>query len=254
MTDRMLQGANPIPPASPAKQRENLLNYIDFITERGPQAVCGESGAVAWAGMLSRHAWLSEIDPPAWATDTTPAPAPEQPEMSEAERAAFERQVLVEQWLRSWTGSFEFLASLKQQLLDRGSLSDKQWASAAKCYDREQGWKAEREAAAPAAAPVAKAAPLEDGMYRDGDAIYKVIHGVNGSGRQYAKQLVVEGDKGRFTYAPGAIRKLTADQRMDLDEARKYGALYGMCIVCGATLTDEESIARGIGPVCEGRL
>jgi hypothetical protein len=30
--------------------------------------------------------------------------------------------------------------------------------------------------------------------------------------------------------------------------------LYGRCFICGRTLTDEESIDRGIGPVCNERL
>lgn len=39
-----------------------------------------------------------------------------------------------------------------------------------------------------------------------------------------------------------------------LDEAKEFGALYGTCCVCARTLTNEESISQGIGPVCGGRL
>jgi len=32
-----------------------------------------------------------------------------------------------------------------------------------------------------------------------------------------------------------------------------YGRLVGRCGICGRTLEDEESVARGIGPVCAGK-
>jgi hypothetical protein len=106
--------------------------------------------------------------------------------------------------------------------------------------------------------PMAVASPVkladEDGIYRLPDGtIYKVQVAHHGSGRLYAKRLVINGDKGTFEYAPGAIHTLRAEHRLDTDEAAKYGTLYGLCICCGATLTDEHSIARGIGPVCAKR-
>lgn len=98
-------------------------------------------------------------------------------------------------------------------------------------------------------APVSK--PVTDGLYRMADGtIAKVQIAKNGSGNLYAKRLVVgEG----FAYEPGLIRRLTADMRMTLEEAAEFGKLYGVCCVCGRDLTDEASIAAGIGPVCAGR-
>lgn len=43
-------------------------------------------------------------------------------------------------------------------------------------------------------------------------------------------------------------------ERLTLEQAQEFGRLYGVCGICGATLTDETSIAAGIGPVCAGRL
>lgn len=103
------------------------------------------------------------------------------------------------------------------------------------------------------------ARPNSDGIYRDDDGIiWKVQVAVHGSGQLYAKRLYVTQDPdgkrvGHFEYVAGAIHRLRADQRVSLDEARKYGALYGVCIACGATLTDETSIAAGLGPVCGKR-
>jgi len=104
--------------------------------------------------------------------------------------------------------------------------------------------------AAPKAAPV----ELEDGMYKVGDAIYKVQHAVHGSGRQYAKQLVENDGEWSFEFAAGAISKIRPEHRLTMEQAAEFGALYGTCCVCGRTLTDEKSIERGIGPVCAGRL
>lgn len=108
---------------------------------------------------------------------------------------------------------------------------------------------AERDQApAPVAAP--RRAAVDPGMYRKDGVIFKVQLAVHGSGKPYAKRL----DHGTFIYEVGAINRLTAENRMTLDQAEEFGKLYGICCVCGATLTDEKSIARGIGPVCAGRV
>lgn len=110
------------------------------------------------------------------------------------------------------------------------------------------------EPAAPPPAPVTEA-----GMYRTPDGtIYKVQLAVHGSGRLYAKRLELDqdeanGTRGSFEYAPGAIRELTADMRMSLEQAKEFGHIYGVCCKCGRTLTNEESIAAGIGPICAGK-
>jgi hypothetical protein len=91
-----------------------------------------------------------------------------------------------------------------------------------------------------------RAQPLrEEGIYQDsrGD-VFKVIR--SSSDRLYAKQLV----DGKFEYAPGATRRLTAADKLTLEQAKQYGQLTGTCCRCGARLTDEDSITRGIGPVC----
>lgn len=86
---------------------------------------------------------------------------------------------------------------------------------------------------------------IQDGMYIiDGD-VYKVVTSQT-SGKPYANKL--EGSS--FEYAPGAIRKLRPEHLMTLEDAKKYGKLYGVCCVCGRTLTNSKSIESGIGPIC----
>jgi hypothetical protein len=88
----------------------------------------------------------------------------------------------------------------------------------------------------------------EAGFYEHDGAVYKVQVAVHGSGRLYAKRL--DTATGRFEYVAGALRALSADERMSLDQAAALGRLYGRCVVCGRTLTDEDSIEAGIGPIC----
>lgn len=102
----------------------------------------------------------------------------------------------------------------------------------------------------PATAPVGS--PAAEGFYRRDGSIFKVQKAVHGSGHLYAKRLIVENGAARWEYAPGVIRTLT--ERLTLAEAEAFGKLYGICAVCGRILTDEKSIARGIGPVCAGKL
>jgi hypothetical protein len=87
-------------------------------------------------------------------------------------------------------------------------------------------------------------------MHKVGDDVYKVQVAVHGSGHRYAKRLVVAGHEAAFEYEAGAMRSLSAATLMSLDDAKAFGALYGVCCVCAAVLTDEKSIAAGVGPVC----
>lgn len=96
------------------------------------------------------------------------------------------------------------------------------------------------------APPVAEVTPAEEGVYKLGNRIFKVQRAIHGSGHLYAKELTIDG----FIYAGGMIRHLDSSHRMTLEQAKEYGSLYGVCCRCAAPLTDEKSIAAGIGPVC----
>jgi hypothetical protein len=107
----------------------------------------------------------------------------------------------------------------------------------------------------------------EDGMYRIGEQIYKVQVAVHGSGFLYAKRLVIDSpavrDANGNISQPGqahyerdasAMAKLLPEHRLTLADAKGFGDLYGVCMRCAATLTDEDSIAAGAGPVCRGKI
>lgn len=94
-----------------------------------------------------------------------------------------------------------------------------------------------------------KAVPAS-GYYTFNDKVYKVQVSPN-SGYSYAK--VFDPETG-WSYASGVIYKLANATHLTLDQAKKYGKLYGCCVICGRTLTDEGSIEAGIGPICAGKI
>lgn len=120
---------------------------------------------------------------------------------------------------------------------------------------------------------------VDEGFYCMDGTVYKVQIAVHGSGKPYAKALICElltpqevekefarlatgykpsGDqvfsKGRWEYARGVVRQLRPEHRLTREQAAELGKLYGCCVRCGATLTREESIERGMGPVCAGKM
>lgn len=97
-----------------------------------------------------------------------------------------------------------------------------------------------------------QAVEVEAGIYLvDGDVV-KVQKAVHGSGHMYAK--VLNPETAKFEFVSGAIRRVRPEHKMTLDQAKEYGALYGICCNCGRTLTDETSIERAIGPKCAKRF
>ena len=136
-------------------------------------------------------------------------------------------------WLRDQSGNDFFESLVRYADRNAGGLTAKQHEAAKKTFDSTDAPEGIHIVFEPSA-------PEPD--------IYKVQRAVHGSGHRYAKRL--NPNTGKFTYAPKAMAKLSEDTLMSLEDAQKYGKLYGMCVRCGATLTDEVSIERGIGPIC----
>lgn len=112
-----------------------------------------------------------------------------------------------------------------------------------------------------------------DGMYKKGDTFYKLRFAK--TGKLWAHRLVFlltpeqlkakqEADikagiedktsyvKFRYAGDPKFLG-IRDDMKLTHEDAKTFGALYGMCCNCGRLLTDEVSIYLGIGPVCGGR-
>lgn len=121
-------------------------------------------------------------------------------------------------------------------------------------------------------AQVAKPDPrvkiTEDGMYCLDGVIYKVQVNYHGSGKLTVKRLIVESEAIRDgnelikaasvyyrTESEPAIKfRLSPSDRMSTEQAAKFGDLYGCCVRCGSVLTDQDSINRGMGPICAGQI
>lgn len=156
-------------------------------------------------------------------------------------------------FIRDYTGTFGLILDLRADSRFGSKwfrLSERQIEVVLASKRRDEEWAARRQQQERPAVE-----PITHGMYRKDDVIYKVQKAVHGSGKLYAKVLVVDGPgQGHFEYAPGAVTTLRIEHRMSPEEAAEFGRLYGICIVCGATLTDERSIEAGIGPICRGKV
>jgi hypothetical protein len=102
---------------------------------------------------------------------------------------------------------------------------------------------------------------VTEGLYATSDGQTVLIHKVvlSARGNLYAKTLTPGGKRGKWTYAPGLIASLAPSDALTAELAAEYGktaregwdgSIRVFCACCGAELDNEESRARGIGPVC----
>lgn len=101
------------------------------------------------------------------------------------------------------------------------------------------------EAATPQRPPVTEA-----GVYMLEDVVYRVKP--SQQGRLYA--LAFDPETQSFEYAAGAIKRLSSEDLMTVEQAERFGQRFGICAVCARVLTNPKSITRGIGPVCADKL
>ena len=96
--------------------------------------------------------------------------------------------------------------------------------------------------------------PAKEGYYLYEDQYYHVV--LSKYGRPYAKVLVDDADRkhGTWEYVRGMVFTLTQEHKVDRIIAQRFGREHGYCMICGRTLTDPDSVARGIGPICIERL
>lgn len=98
-------------------------------------------------------------------------------------------------------------------------------------------------------------------LFLDGCKVHKtlagklcLVHPVYGTMNGYYGSF--EGDR----FVPNKYcTKEMINQLQDIEEngieaAKRIGLLTGNCCVCGRTLTNEDSIAGGIGPICGGKF
>lgn len=163
-------------------------------------------------------------------------------------------------WLAAQTWS-TFAASLAQQWADTGRLSPRQIDAArsmrTKCEARDAERRSQAETRGDQLGTVDLAA-VPAGRYAIDTRRYRIEHGTGrwegwtfvrdgseyGADERYGTQRPAE------TYRGKRVDDLAAIVADPYTAAARYGQITGTCGVCGRTLEDPESVARGIGPVC----
>lgn len=174
--------------------------------------------------------------------------------VGEADPEAKARHAEAVAFIASYTGKFGLILDLRANRAwgtKHFRMSDKQVAAVLASKQRDIEWAAKNP---PREVTIAAPVGVGDGFYKRDGVIFKVQVAVHGSGRPYAKQLVVADGSASWEYAPGMVRVLQPEDKLTLEQAAEFGRLYGICAICAAPLTNEESIEAGIGPVCRGKI
>lgn len=175
-------------------------------------------------------------------------------DLARASAASDPRQVAARTWLKANPPRGEgFLASMHDRAVNGLSFSDKQL----EIVERIIAERSPSGAALLATGAGDVRRTVVEGWYVVDGIVWKVQRAVNGSGNLYGKQLVIdEGQStGHWDYVPGGLKVIAErGEALSVEQAAAFGKLYGVCAVCGRTLTDETSIAAGLGPICGGRL
>lgn len=98
---------------------------------------------------------------------------------------------------------------------------------------------------------VAAVTGLTLGIYQNGDRVYRVYPNQKGT---VLLAKLWDTTTHEWVYVGAAARFVTGEMRMTEAGAKEFGDTWGVCAWCGRTLSDPESLARGIGPVCARRV
>lgn len=195
------------------------------------------------------------------------------PQPSEAKFESFKAvQPTIAAWIEAKAATFDFAASLRFAVMKYGDLTPNQYEAVERCMGRDQE-RAQRAANAPQSVAVdasrirasfeaARASGLRRPRVTIGGFEFSLApdHGRN-PGAIYVKDngeyvgKVLGNDfqpaRGFNPERAAALQSVFADPAA---AARAHGLQTGECSCCGRTLTDPESVRRGIGPICEGRF
>lgn len=179
-----------------------------------------------------------------------------------------DNQPRIATWIEAKADSFPFAASLRIAIERTGDLTGPQEAAVERCMARdEERPRAQAEidvSRIKAAFDAAHAAGLKRVKLVTNDISFsRAPDSGKNPGAIYVKDGVVYVGKiaeGQFSPARAFYDKPDTLARMQLiaadpsAAARAHGIQTGLCSCCGRTLTDPNSIARGIGPICAERF
>lgn len=94
---------------------------------------------------------------------------------------------------------------------------------------------------------------LANGVYETHSGAVYAVKVSKTSGKPYA--MIWDASRSTYLYDRNHYRTLLANNPapLSLAQAAVMGIDSGFCVICGQHLTDVESLAKGIGPVCEKR-
>lgn len=173
------------------------------------------------------------------------------------------------QWLTDSADSFDFAASLLASLRKWGRLTDNQLGAVQRILAKRK-----LQSTRHAAAPTVSLEPVEQAFAKAKAAgILRpklrldvfTFSPAPDTGKNAGAIYVKEGETYLGKVVGGklfAVSSCTIDQeqsivsvsRDPMQAAIAYGKEFGKCSVCARTLSDPESIARGIGPICADRF
>ena len=173
------------------------------------------------------------------------------------------------EWLIDSAESFDFAASLLSSLRKWGRLTDGQLGAVQRILAKRK-----LQSTRHAAAPTVSLEPVEQAFAKAKAAgILRpklrldvfTFSPAPDTGKNAGAIYVKEGETYLGKVVGGklfAVASCTVDQeqsivsvsRDPMQAAIAYGKEFGKCSVCARTLSDPESIARGIGPICADRF
>lgn len=133
-------------------------------------------------------------------------------------------------WLENYRGTFPFYLSLKDQLAKNGRLSDRQIDSVVRAMIRDREF-AEK-----------KAAPDREYSIKPGTVI--VI------GKWLAKEIAQKAGAPRAFHTLKVMACLGETEKAYKLKVKLSAQRTSFCGMCGLALTNPESVASGIGPIC----
>lgn len=168
--------------------------------------------------------------------------------------------------LHGMVGWNDFAASLVAQHRSKGDLSHRQWDAAERMIQKARSNEAKRESNRRAVdvsriehlLATAKMNGLKRPAFRVGDLTLSLAPSTSRNagavyvkvGGEYAGKIM-NGTYMPVSAAPDGLGDLLASIASDpRGKAIEHGRTTGQCACCGRTLTDKQSVALGIGPIC----
>ena len=194
-------------------------------------------------------------------------------------------------WIEARRVGFDFAGSMYEAVRKYGDLTERQLAAVQRMVIKDADREAQRVAKAAESAQIAAAAPavaqaslekIEAAFASAKAASIKypkmrldafVFNPAPATGRNagaiYVKSSERQGEDGKGQYLGKIlagkflrVRECTQDEEARIVAAASdpeaaavaFGQKFGACSICGRELTDADSIARGIGPICAERM